>query len=41
MKPKIWAGVLAGLFLLLAATLFGPEQAVTLLQSLTGRGETP
>lgn len=41
MKAAIPAGVLAGLFLLLAAYLFGPEAAVTLFQTLTGLGETP
>jgi len=41
MKATTLAGVLAGLFLLSAAYLFGPEAAVTLFQSLTGLGETP
>ncbi len=41
MTPKIWAGVLTGLFLLVAAYFFGPGEAVTLFQSLTGLGETP
>lgn len=41
MKPTILAGIAAGLFLLVAATLFGPEAATALFQSLTGIGETP
>jgi hypothetical protein len=41
MKPAILTGLLAGLFLLVAAYLFGPEDAVTLFRSLTGLGEAP
>ncbi len=34
MKPKLMAGVLAGLFLLAAAAAFGPEAALSLFEHL-------
>ena len=36
MNWKIWAAILAGTFLLIAAYLFSPEQAMEMLKALVG-----